>query len=162
TAVTVVFGFFAFRNECNEEFTKYHAKSIELRRDNDFIAENLTGIMDIEYSLDAGGPGGIYRPGFLRGVGALTAWGRTRPEVAAVSSIAAVVKRVNRSMHRDEERWYRIPDSRSELAQYLLLYEMSLPYGMDLTTFFNLDKSSTRLIVRTRKLTTNELIALDR
>ena len=34
-------------------------------------------------------------------------------------------------------------------AQYLLLYEMSLPYGLDLNDTINVEKSSTRLIVTT-------------
>ena len=28
--------------------------------------------------------------------------------------------------------WHRIPDNRELSAQYLLLYELSLPYGLDL------------------------------
>ncbi len=162
TAATLFFGFFVLRNECNEEFTKYHTKAVELRRDSDYIAANLTGIMDLEYALDANEAGGIYRPDFLKDVERFTQWYRTQPEVESVSSITDVVKRVNQSMHRDDSKWYQIPSDRKELAQYLLLYEMSLPYGMDLTTFFNLDKSATRLIVRVKKITTNELIALDK
>jgi predicted RND superfamily exporter protein/outer membrane lipoprotein-sorting protein len=162
TAITVFFGFFVTRNQCNEEFTKYHAKRVELRQDNDFIAANLTGVMDLAYSLDARGAGGIYRPDFLKDVESFTQWYRSQPEVESVTSISDVVKRINRSMNGDAPNAYRIPRDRKLLAQYLLLYEMSLPYGMDLTSYFNIDKSATRLIVRVKKLTTNELIALNK
>ncbi|MEA2079055.1 MAG: MMPL family transporter, partial [Pseudomonadota bacterium] len=36
---------------------------------------------------------------------------------------------------------------RNLAAQYLLLYEMSLPYGLDLNSQISLDKSATRLTV---------------
>ncbi|HEC28522.1 MAG TPA: RND family transporter, partial [Gammaproteobacteria bacterium] len=49
--------------------------------------------------------------------------------------------------HGDDPGWYRLPDKRDLAAQYLLLYEMSLPYGLDLNSQIDLDKSATRLTV---------------
>ncbi len=57
------------------------------------------------------------------------------------------MKRVSKSMHGDDPDWYRLPDERDLAAQYLLLYEMSLPYGLDLNSQINVDKSATRLTV---------------
>ena len=44
------------------------------------------------------------------------------------------MKRLSKSMHGDTASWYRLPDERNLAAQYLLLYEMSLPYGLDLNS----------------------------
>jgi predicted RND superfamily exporter protein len=52
-------------------------------------------------------------------------------------------------MHADDPEWYALPKERDLAAQYLLLYEMSLPYGLDLNDTINVEKSSTRLIVTT-------------
>jgi predicted RND superfamily exporter protein len=38
-----------------------------------------------------------------------------------------------------------VPDNRDLSAQYLLLYEISLPYGLDLNDRINVDKSATRV-----------------
>lgn len=53
-----------------------------------------------------------------------------------------------------------MPDSREEAAQFLLLYEMSLPFGLDLNNQINVDKSETRLIATTTNLSSKEFIAL--
>jgi len=57
------------------------------------------------------------------------------------------MKRLNKALHGDQQHYYRIPDNRELAAQYLLLYEMSLPYGLDLNSQITVDKSATRLIV---------------
>jgi hypothetical protein len=64
-----------------------------------------------------------------------------------VSTFTDTVKRLNKNMHGDDPTYYRLPDSRDLAAQYLLLYEMSLPYGLDLNDQINVDKSATRLDV---------------
>ena len=55
------------------------------------------------------------------------------------------MKRLNRNMHADDDSYYRIPADRDLSAQYLLLYELSLPYGLDLNDRINVDKSATRV-----------------
>ena len=67
------------------------------------------------------------------------------------------MKRVNKSMHGDDPDWYRLPDERNLAAQYLLLYEMSLPYGLDLNSQVNVDRSATRLTVTLDTVPTNRM-----
>ena len=64
-------------------------------------------------------------------------------------------------MHADGANWQRIPDSRELASQYLLLYELSLPYGLDLNTQLNLDKSALRVDLRVRKQKPHEVVALE-
>ncbi|HYD47497.1 MAG TPA: outer membrane lipoprotein-sorting protein, partial [Terriglobales bacterium] len=52
-----------------------------------------------------------------------------------------------RNLHGDDPAYYRLPEQRELAAQYLLLYEMSLPYGLDLNDQIDVDKSATRLTV---------------
>ena len=63
-------------------------------------------------------------------------------------------------MHGDDDAYYRLPESRDLAAQYLLLYEMSLPYGLDLNNQINVDKSASRFTVTTEDLSTREIRAL--
>jgi predicted RND superfamily exporter protein len=65
-------------------------------------------------------------------------------------------------MHGDDESYYRLPGDRDLAAQYLLLYEMSLPYGLDLNNQINVDKSSTKITVTTKVLSSKEMIDFDR
>ena len=55
------------------------------------------------------------------------------------------MKRLNKNMHADDEAYYRLPEERELSAQYLLLYELSLPYGLDMNDRVSIDKSSSRV-----------------
>jgi predicted RND superfamily exporter protein len=64
-------------------------------------------------------------------------------------------------MHGDDPAYYRLPEQRELAAQYLLLYEMSLPYGLDLNNQINIDKSATRVAITAKTLSSNEVLALE-
>ena len=150
------------RNELNDVFVEYFDERIPFRTDSDFVVENLTGMYFIDYSLDAGVPGGISEPAYLEQVERLTTWLREQPEVIHVGTLSDIFKRINRSMHGDDPEWYRLPEERDMAAQYLLLYEMSLPYGLDLNNQIDIDKRSTRLSVYLETLSTTGLLGFER
>ena len=150
------------RNELNDVFLHYFDESIEFRRDADFTVENLTGIYIMDYSLDSGAPEGIAAPAYLSDVAAFAEWYRRQPETIHVNVITDTFRRLNMSMHGDDPAEYRLPASQELAAQYLLLYEISLPVGLDLNNQIDVDKSATRMTVATRTLSSNEVIALDR
>jgi len=149
------------RNELNDVFVHYFDTSTSFRQDADFTLDNLTGLYTIEYSLESGQPGGINEPDFLREVAAFSAWYRQQPETLHINTYTDIMTRLNKNLHGDDPAWYRLPEQRELAAQYLLLYEMSLPYGLDLNNQINVDKSATRLIATLKTLSTNDLIALE-
>ena len=149
------------RNQLNDIFVHYFDTSIPFRTDSDFTTNNLTGIYTIEYSLDSGEPGGISNPEFLREVDSFANWYRQQPEALHINAVTDIMKRLNKNMHGDNPAQYRLPEQRDLSAQYLLLYEMSLPYGLDLNNQINVDKSSTRLTATLKTLSTNELLDLE-
>ena len=150
------------RNEMNDVFVHYFDETVPFRTDADFMTENLTGLYIIDYSLDSGEPGGISNPEYLKDVNAFADWYREQPETMHVNTITDIMKRLNKNMHGDEQSWYKLPDERNLAAQYLLLYEMSLPYGLDLNNQINVEKSATRFTVTLQTMSTNELLALDK
>ena len=150
------------RNELNDVFLHYFDESIEFRRDADFTVDNLTGIYTMEYSLDSGAPEGIGDPAYLSDVAAFAEWYRAQPETIHVNVITDTFRRLNMSVHGDDPAQYRLPASQELAAQYLLLYELSLPAGLDLNNQIDVDKSATRMTVATRTVSSNEVIALDR
>ncbi|MFC1750705.1 RND family transporter [Pseudomonadota bacterium] len=149
------------KNELNDEFVKYFDESVDFRVDTDYTTDNLTGLYQISYSLGAGESGGISSPAYLEKLEEFAGWYRLQPEVLHVSVFTDIMKRVNRNMHGDDDEWYRVPEQRDLAAQYLLLYEMSLPYGLDLNNQINVDKSATRLNVSLHSLSTTKLLALE-
>ena len=87
-------------------------------------------------------------------------WFRQQPRVIHVNTITDTLKRLNKNLHEDADEWYRVPQQRDLAAQYLLLYEMSLPYGLDLNDQINIDKSATRFIVTTESLSTKDTLEM--
>jgi predicted RND superfamily exporter protein len=159
----LILGFTALipRNDINDTFVEYFDETIEFRQHTDKIADNLTGLYFIDYSLDSKSEGGMSEPDFLQKVQAFADWYRQQPGVKQVSVIADTFKRLNKNMHGDDANWYKLPQERNLAAQYLLLYEMSLPYGLDLNNQVNLNKSATRVSVSLETISTSEILALE-
>ncbi|WP_299244790.1 efflux RND transporter permease subunit [uncultured Aquimarina sp.] len=159
TVVIGILTFLATKNRFNDEFINYFDESVTFRTDTDYISENLTGIYNVEFSVGSGESGGINSPEYLRKLNDFEDWLNQQPEVVHVNAFSEVARRVNRSMHGDDENYYRIPDSREEAAQYLLLYELSLPFGLDLNNQINVDKSETRVTVTIENIKSADMIA---
>ena len=141
--------------EFNDQWVEYFDERIEFRTDSD-EAQAFFGLYPIEYSVPAAGPGGVSEPEYLENLERFAQFLRSQPNVSHVYSLSDIMKRLNRNMHADDDAHYRIPGDRELSAQYLLLYELSLPYGLDLNDRINIDKSATRVTATLERATTAE------
>ncbi len=148
--------------ELNDLYLDYFDDRYQFRRDTDFINKNLTGISMVEYSLSSGEEGGISNPEYLNTLENFTQWLKEQPEVVQITNINDIMKKLNKSMHGDSPDWYKIPDNRDLAAQYLLLYEMSLPFGLDLNNMINVDKSATRFRITLTDIQNREIRAFEK
>ncbi len=160
--VSVIFIALIPKNEINDEFVKYFGKSMDFRIASDYADEHLVGPYTIEYSLQSGEEGGISEPAYLAKVDEFIEYVESYSEVAHVFTLTDTMKRLNKNMHGDDESWNRLPEQRDLAAQYLLLYEMSLPYGLDLNNQIDVSKSATRVTVTMDNLSTNQVLALEK
>jgi predicted RND superfamily exporter protein len=158
-AVTIVLAVAASKLETNDQFLDYFDDAIPFRPDTEFFMKNLTGIYTLDYQLESGRDGGVSDPDYLAHAERFTAWLRQQPEVEHVFSVTDVVKRLNQNLNRDDPAFYCIPDTQELAGQYLLLYELSLPYGLDLNDRINIQKSSTRITVTVADMSSRELKA---
>jgi predicted RND superfamily exporter protein len=140
--------------DLNDEWVKYFDSRIPFRDDAEFGIEHLNGIYPVEFSIEAEEAGGISEPEYLNRLEQFTAWLRQQPEVRHVYSYTDVIKRLNKNLHGDAPEWYRLPEERQLAAQYLLLYELSLPFGLDLNDRINIDKSATRVTATLDEIST--------
>ncbi|MFK8016181.1 MAG: RND family transporter [Gammaproteobacteria bacterium] len=158
--MVVAIGSMIPRNVLDDQFITYFSPRVDFRDATEFTSERLTGIYQLHYSLDAGRDNGVSDPAFLSQVDALTQWLRARPEVLHVSAITDVYKRLNRNMHAGDPEYYRLPEDSALAAQYLLFYELSLPFGLDLNDRISNDKAQTQLIATLNNISSNEVRAL--
>lgn len=159
--MTLASASFIANNEINENLIEYFDPQIQFRQDSDFIAQNLTGTGFIDYSLNTD-IGGVSQPGFLKQVAMFSDWLKQQPAVFNVNTITDRLKQLNKNMHDDNNDWYRLPADKNLAAQYLLLYEMSLPFGLDLNNQVDLHKSATRVTATVKNISAREYIELDR
>ncbi len=145
------------RNQLTDSWPDYFDERYEFRRDTDFVMENLTGLLSFEYTLAAEEEGGITDPDYLRQVEAFAEWNRSQPEVGHVQAFSDIMKRLNKNMHGDDPAFFRIPDAQDLASQYLLLYELSLPFGSDLNDRIDVSRSATRMTVVIRGRSSQDL-----
>ena len=149
------------RNELNDVLAHFFDKSVEFRQDTDFMDERLSGNTLLEYSLHAPVEGGVTDPGFLADVANFAEWFRKQPPVRHVSAITDTFRQLNKSMNGDDPDAYRLPESKPLAAQYLLLYELSLPEGLNLNNRIDRSRSATRVTVSAETLSSKELLELN-
>tara|TARA_B100001964_G_scaffold245786_1_gene336104 strand:+ start:631 stop:2940 length:2310 start_codon:yes stop_codon:yes gene_type:complete len=147
-------------NIISDQFSKYFEEGTALRDDTDFTDQNLGGLYSIEYSLDSGEAQGVSGPEYLKVVENFAQWLRNKEQVHHVNTYTDIVKRLNKNLHDDDPAFYSLPESKELAAQYLLLYELSLPFGLDLTNQLNFDKSASRMTISLPSMGTPDFIAL--
>lgn len=156
TVVVVLTGAISL-NEINDQWVEYFDTSLPFRQATDLTAERLTGVYVVVFSLESGQPDGLMEPTYLNTAEKFVRWLRSHPDVRHVDALTDTLKILNRSMHGDDPAWYTLPDNRELTAQLLLLYGMSLPYGLDLNSEMNSDQSAFRINIITNALTSNQL-----
>ncbi len=150
-----------FRIDLDDTFVEYFDHSYDFRIASDFSETNLTGLNIIDFDLASGEEGGVNNPEYLQTLEAFAIWFRSQDLVRHVYSITDIYKKLNKSMHGDDEAWYILPTERELAAQYLLLYEMSLPFGLDLNDRINVDKSASRMTVNLAGISSKQLRSLE-
>jgi predicted RND superfamily exporter protein len=161
SAIMLFFACLVPLNELNDEATKYFDTSTDFRQSVDKQEETISGMSSISWALYSGEDNGINNPEFTKVIADFSEWLRMQPETDHVATISDTIKRLNKSMNGDNEDYYQLPEERELTAQYLLMYEMSLPYGLDLNNQLNIDKSSTRIVSTLKNLGSKEYVAME-
>ena len=147
----------AQKNDLNDQWVEYFAPSTEIRQDTDYTIENLTGPYLIEFSIPAKDGYTVRGSDYLKEIDQLTAWLRQRSDVTHVFALSDLVKRTNRALHEDNNKFFQIPDTNVATAQVVLVYELSMPFGQGLNDRINVDETASRITITLEKLTTSEM-----
>lgn len=159
--LTLLGGYLTMQNRINDEAVKYFSQNTEYRQAVDVMEERLGGVSLMDFSIESGVESGVNEPAFIAAIDAFGDYLQSLPEVKHVSRISDTYKRLNKSMHGDDPAYYRLPESSELAAQYLLMYEMSLPFGLDLSNQLDLDKSATKVGITMQNLGSKEMTAIE-
>ncbi len=145
---TLIFAIFAvglFKVKVDSNTIRYFDESVEIRKSTEFLAQNLTGPMAYEIVIDSGKKDGIKDPEFLKTVERFYKDYKEKfPDVRHLTSILDIVKQFNKVLDGKDE----VPNNQNLIAQYLLLYSLSLPQGMELNDKMDIDERKIRVTGR--------------
>jgi predicted RND superfamily exporter protein len=142
-----------FRVKVDSNTIRYFDKSVDIRESVEFVMDNLTGPMAYEIVVDSGTKGGIKEPDFMRHMEQFYIDFQAKyPDVRHLSSLMDTVKRFNMVLGGKEE----IPETRDLIAQYLLLYSLSLPQGMEINDKMDIDEQKLRITAQVNIVDTSK------
>jgi len=137
---------------------RYFAPEVEIRKSAEFTMDNLTGSMSYTVIVDSGKTDGIKEPEFMRTVEKFcTDYQLMFPkDVRDIISLLDTIKKYNKIMNNSDS----VPKERNLIAQYLLLYSMGLPQGMEITDQMDFDQRKLRINVLTNIVDTSKDIKM--
>jgi len=141
----VIFGAISigiFKANVDSNTVRYFKESVPFRQSINFSQEYLTGPMSYEIIVDSKENDGIKEPAFLQTTQRFyDEFSAKYPDVRHISSLMDVVKTFNHVMAGSKS----IPNDKNLIAQYLLLYSLSLPQGMEINDKMDIDERLLRV-----------------
>ncbi|MGE4442180.1 MAG: RND family transporter [Desulfomicrobium sp.] len=122
---------------------EYFNKKSDLRKDLDFVQENLSGVSTLDISVQANELDAFTNPENLLVLDEIQEYVKTLPGVDTSVSFADYIKEMNKSFHDEDPEYYSIPEQRDLVAQYLLLYDSD-----NIDDYVNTEFDHARILVR--------------
>lgn len=141
----------------DDDFARYFGEHFEFRQASDYAEDHLTGLNIVEFDIGSGESGGVFDPAYQAKLAEFEAWLRTQPGVVSVAAISDITERVHDAMNAGAAAASGLPVDRETIAQYFLLYELSLPFGASLNDRIDVARSSSRVTVILRHMTSSNI-----
>ena len=139
--LTSIVGIFRLKIETN--LLEFFKKKSDVYQSTKFVENNLSGVTFADISLESEVIDTFKDPTILRQIESLHDHLKTYDQVDKVTSINDYLKEMHKSFHNEDSAYYRLPESRELVAQYLLLFDSD-----DLEDFIDSDYRWARVSVR--------------
>ncbi|NOX34086.1 MAG: MMPL family transporter, partial [Deltaproteobacteria bacterium] len=114
---------FSFRIQVETNLLDYFKKKSPIRISTDFVEDNLAGIGTLDISLRSLDEEAFASPEKLKIIEKIQKYIKRLDGVDKTLSFVDFLKDMNQSFHNEKVKYYKIPDSRAAVAQYLLMYD---------------------------------------
>ncbi len=105
------------------DLNKFFMPSTREYKDLIFVEKNLSGTGSLDVYLKTL-PDGFKDPKKLKFIEQVEDFSKGIPGVDVVISLDDYLKEMNKSFHDEDPRWYKIPDTRNMVSQFLLLFDI--------------------------------------
>ncbi len=151
-------------NELNDVWNEYFDETFEVRKANDFMMRELTGMNRLDFSFP-GRPNieqSVMDPEYQSHLNDFVEWAKAQPGIVSATGYSDILKRLNRDMNGGNIESFVIPDSRPLVSQYTLMYEMSLPFGLGTNNQMTSDKTHSVVSVVAKNFSSQQVIAFEK
>ena len=148
-------------NTIDDDPATYFDAGVPYRDAIDYAQTTLPAVKNVDFSLSCGSANCVHEPSYQKSLKEFTDWATKQDGVIFVNSYVDVITRLNMNMHGDAAVYERLPSTRELASQYHLLYEMSLPEGLDLNNQISYDQSSSRVNVLLKRINTSRLLEFE-
>ncbi len=131
--------------EVNLEPKKQFKDNHYIIQSGKFLETKLGALGSFEIMIKAQEEDGVKDPAFLRRVDSFQNWLESIEGVYQSTSIINILKKTHRSLNGDNDEFYKIPETKSAIAEELLLYQLSVPEGKDTTNLVSIKNDSMRI-----------------
>jgi predicted RND superfamily exporter protein len=146
----------ATRISVDSNFLLDLSEEVPVRNTTLYVDEVMGGTMSLIYLFDTGESEGILEPAVLREIERLQARADLETEVVRKThSIVDLLKDINQTFHEDDPVYFRLPETRELVAQYLLVYELS--GGDELDEYLSSDRARASLALRSRWVASSQI-----
>ncbi len=146
-ASTLILVFISFHGLFNinveTNLLDYFKQGTQIRTDTTFFDDKLGGATTLELSIQADQLDYFKYPAHLQMIEDIENHVNKIGFVTKETSINSFLKQMNRAFHNNKEEYYKLPDDKNLIAQYLLLYD-----GNEMSYFIDNDFSWARLSFR--------------
>lgn len=143
-----------------ESSTKsFFSTNLDFRQHDQILNSQLGGTNTVHFVFQGTSQDAIKDPRLLQTIADAQKFLEAQPYVGKSLSIADFVKRMHQAMSHNNPEFFRIPESRELISQYLLLYSMSGEPG-DFDSYVDYDYRVADLIVYLKTDSTVEFLSL--
>lgn len=125
TLVVVVIGAGMSRLYVNSSWLSDFREESEVVQSTSLVNQRFDGALFLNIVVETPEKGGLKSPELLAKMGALQEYAESLEYVGDTVSVVDYLKSLNKTLHSMDEQYYKLPQSREEIAEGLYLYSVS-------------------------------------
>ena len=139
----IVAGIFSTQVRIETNKIEFFKKNSPVRTSLDFVERHLTGVETLDISFQAAELDAFKKPENLKVIESVQTYVKSLPGIDKTMSFIDFIKDMNQSFHAESPDYFRIPDSKELVSQYMLMYDAA-----DVEDYINTDFDQARLAIR--------------
>ncbi|MBN2516550.1 MAG: MMPL family transporter [Deltaproteobacteria bacterium] len=136
-------GFFTILVNVDNDLLGYFKKNSAIRHRSQILHNNLSGTQTFFIRISSGFPGTFKQPENLKQIAQIQQYIAEKEWFDKTKSLADDISLIHREMNNGDENYYRIPDSKDLIAQYLLFLHRD-----KISRYVTADYSEANILVR--------------